>query len=101
MAKLRSRREVVERCTALTTLVREALAQLPEGERDPAVIDAAWQAGGPGTPLWALRARARAAVDPPLVHGPPRAQLALRVRLLLGRGADGYIERGPVPGTAF
>jgi hypothetical protein len=45
---------VVERCSALTQLVREALARLPEGERDAAVIDAAWQAEGLGTLLWAL-----------------------------------------------
>jgi hypothetical protein len=45
---------VVERCAALTALVREALARLPEGARDPAVLDAAWQAEGLGTLLWAL-----------------------------------------------
>jgi hypothetical protein len=54
MAKLRSRRDVVERCAALTQLVRRALAQLPEGARDPDVLDAAWQAEGLGTLLWAL-----------------------------------------------
>jgi hypothetical protein len=55
VAKLRSRREVVERCAALTTVVREALARLPEGESDPAVLDAAWQAEGLGMLLWTLR----------------------------------------------
>ena len=54
MPKLRSRREVVGRCTALTALVREALAQLPGGEGDAAVVDAVWQAEGLGTLLWAL-----------------------------------------------
>ena len=54
MPKLRSRREVVGRCTALTALVREALAQLPGGEDDAAVVDAVWQAEGLGTLLWAL-----------------------------------------------
>ncbi len=54
MSKLRGRREVVERCAALTTLVRETLAQLPEGAGDAAVVDAAWQAEGLGTLLWAL-----------------------------------------------
>jgi len=54
MRKLRSRREVLERCAALTAHVREALAQLPEGEDDPAVVDAVWQAEALGTLLWAL-----------------------------------------------
>jgi hypothetical protein len=54
MAKLRSRKEVVEHCAKLTALVREALARLPEGEADPAVVDAVWQAEGLGTLIWAL-----------------------------------------------
>jgi hypothetical protein len=54
VAKLRSRREVVERCTALTALVRGALARLPEGEGNAVVVDAVWQAEGLGTLLWAL-----------------------------------------------
>ncbi|HEY3921998.1 MAG TPA: hypothetical protein VGL76_07770 [Gaiellaceae bacterium] len=54
MARLRSRREVVDRCTALTTLVREALSQLPAGGDDPAIVDAVWQAEGLGMLLWAL-----------------------------------------------
>ena len=54
MAKLRSRREVIARCNAVTAAVREALARLPEGAEDPAVADAVWQAEGLGTLLWAL-----------------------------------------------
>jgi hypothetical protein len=54
MPKLRSRREVVARCTAITALVREALAQLPAGAEDPAVVDAVWQAESLGVLLWAL-----------------------------------------------
>ncbi|HZO96080.1 MAG TPA: hypothetical protein VFB42_01790 [Gaiellaceae bacterium] len=54
MPKPRSRREVVDRCSALRTLVREALARLPEGASDPAVVESAWQAEGLGTLLWAL-----------------------------------------------
>jgi hypothetical protein len=54
MPKVRSRREVVARCGALTSRVREALAQLPQGAEDPAVIDAVWQAEGLGVLLWAL-----------------------------------------------
>jgi hypothetical protein len=54
MPKLRSRREVVDRCNALTTVVREALAQLPARDEDTAVVDAVWQAEGLGMLLWAL-----------------------------------------------
>jgi len=54
MAKLRSRREVVSRCTAVTARVREALAKLPNGAEDAAVVDAVWQAEGLGVLLWAL-----------------------------------------------
>jgi hypothetical protein len=54
MPKLRSRREVVDRCNALTTVVREALSQLPARDEDTAVVDAVWQAEGLGTLLWAL-----------------------------------------------
>jgi hypothetical protein len=52
--KLRSRREVLHRCGALTAAVREALAQLPEGAADRSVVDAVWQAEGLGVLLWAL-----------------------------------------------
>jgi len=54
MPKLRSRREVVGRCNAVTARVREALAQLPEGAEDPEVVDAVWEAEGLGVLLWAL-----------------------------------------------
>jgi hypothetical protein len=54
VSKLRSRRDVVERCAALTTIVREALARLPDDAEEPAVLDAIWQAEGLGTLLWAL-----------------------------------------------
>jgi hypothetical protein len=54
MPKVRSRREVVARCAAVTTVVREALARLPEGTDDPDVVDAVWQAEGLGTLLWSL-----------------------------------------------
>jgi hypothetical protein len=52
--KLRSRREVVNRCGALTSAVREALARLPQAADEPAVVDAVWQAEGLGVLLWAL-----------------------------------------------
>jgi hypothetical protein len=54
MPKLRSRREVVSRCAAVTALVREALAQLPARADDPAVVEAVWQGEGLGILLWAL-----------------------------------------------
>jgi len=50
----RSRREVVERCSTLATVVRSAHSQLPEAADDPVVVDALWQAEGLGTLLWAL-----------------------------------------------
>src|SRR5207248_5808736 len=54
VAKLRSRREVVDRCAKITSALREALAQLPGGAEDEAVVDAVWQAEALGTLLWAL-----------------------------------------------
>jgi hypothetical protein len=53
-AKLRSRREVVERARELAAALRGALEQLPSGAADPAVVDALWQAEGLGALLWAL-----------------------------------------------
>ena len=54
MARLRSKRDVVERCTSLGALVREALAKLPAGADDLAVVEAVWQGEGLGVLLWAL-----------------------------------------------
>jgi hypothetical protein len=54
VAKLRSRREVVDRCAKITSALREALAQLPGGAENPGVVDAVWQAEALGTLLWAL-----------------------------------------------
>ena len=54
MSKLRSRREVVDRCVALTAIVREALSQLPGGEGKATVHDGVWQAEGLGALLWTL-----------------------------------------------
>src|SRR5437870_6456358 len=53
MAKVRSRREVLDRCARLTALVREALARLPDDEA--AAADALWQAEGLGMLLWAFK----------------------------------------------
>jgi hypothetical protein len=52
--KLRSRREVLERVRGLSDPLRIALALLPEGKDNPAVIEAVWQGEGLGTLLWAL-----------------------------------------------
>jgi hypothetical protein len=54
--KLRSRREVVDRVQALTGGLRAALARLPEGESDPAVLEAVWTGEGLGMLLWAFEA---------------------------------------------
>jgi hypothetical protein len=52
--KLRSRREVIERIRAISEPLKIALGLLPDGESDPAVIDAVWQAEGLGMLFWAL-----------------------------------------------
>lgn len=54
MARLRSRREVIDRCHVLTGALREALVQLPAGSASAAVIDAVWQGEALGVLLWAL-----------------------------------------------
>ena len=61
--KLRSQREVVERCHALCDEVRSALAQLPSD--DPAVVDAVWRGEALGTLLWALQLVELPAYDQP------------------------------------
>jgi hypothetical protein len=52
--KLRSRREVLERVQTLSEPLRIALSRLPEGQNEPAVIEAVWQGEGLGVLLWAL-----------------------------------------------
>ncbi|HEX4520138.1 MAG TPA: hypothetical protein VH063_11215 [Gaiellaceae bacterium] len=52
--KLRSRREVIERIRAISEPLKLALSMLPEGEDDPAVIEAVWQGEGLGMLLWSL-----------------------------------------------
>jgi hypothetical protein len=52
---------VVDRCTSLAALVREARAQLPAAAGDAAVVDAAWQGAALATLLGAL---ARAELPP-------------------------------------
>lgn len=45
---------MLERVRALSDPLRGALARLPEGKDEPAVIEAVWQGEGLGTLLWAL-----------------------------------------------
>lgn len=54
-AKLRSQREVVERCRTLRTEVAEALERLPAAADDEELIDAAWHGEALGALLWALQ----------------------------------------------
>src|SRR5205085_2738894 len=96
MPKLRSRREVVARCAAVTALVRGALAQLPERADDPAVVDAVWQGEGLGVLLWALGRLGLPPYDLAFDHdrllAASRAQLALRSRRVVGRRADAHLS---------
>ena len=51
----RSQGEVLERCRSLRDELRAALDRLPQGGRDPAVVDAVWRGEALGTLLWALQ----------------------------------------------
>ena len=53
-AKLRSAREVAERCRVLADELGTALRRLPDGVDDPAVVDAVWRGEALGTLLWGL-----------------------------------------------
>jgi hypothetical protein len=53
--KLRSQGEVSKRAGALQGELQAALAQLPEAEDDPVVVDAVWHGEALGTLLWALQ----------------------------------------------
>jgi hypothetical protein len=52
--KLRSQREIVERCRELAAEVRTGLARLPADENDPLVVDAVWRGESLGALLWTL-----------------------------------------------
>jgi hypothetical protein len=53
--RLRPQSEVVERCASLRAELRAALARLPAGAGDAAVVDAVWRGEALGTLLWALQ----------------------------------------------
>jgi hypothetical protein len=54
--KLRGRREVVARCAALAGELEAALARLPEGAKEPEIVEAIWAGEALGTLLWAFEA---------------------------------------------
>ena len=66
--KLRSQRDVLDRCRALADDVRAALRRLPEGEDDPAVVDALWRGEALGTLLWAVGLVELPPYDEPFDH---------------------------------
>ena len=65
--KLRSQREVVERCRALRGELQTALDRLPAAADDPAVVDAVWRGEALGTLLWSLQLAELPAYDQPFV----------------------------------
>jgi len=54
-AKLRSQREVVERCRALREEASSALERLPSAADDVELLDAAWRTEALGALLWGLQ----------------------------------------------
>jgi hypothetical protein len=66
--RLRSRRDVVERCQSLSASLRDALERLPEVEDDPAVAEAVWAGEGLGMLLWALQRAQLPPYDRPFPH---------------------------------
>jgi len=67
-AKLRSQREVVERCRALADEVRAGLARVEDEPEDPAVVDAVWRGEALGALLWALDLVELPPYDEPFDH---------------------------------
>src|SRR5579884_3331021 len=66
--KLRSRREVLERCEALAELVAAAVGRAEEEGDDPAVVEALWQGEGLGMLLWAFSLVELPPYDRPFDH---------------------------------
>jgi hypothetical protein len=66
--KLRSQREVVDRCRKLKEDVRAGLERIEVEPDDPAAIDAVWQGEALGVLLWALGAEELPPYDRPFDH---------------------------------
>jgi hypothetical protein len=66
--RLRSRREVVERCDALAELVGTALDRAAAGDLEAAVVEAVWQGEGLGMLLWAFSVVEVPPYDRPFDH---------------------------------
>ena len=67
-SKLRSQREVVERCRALADETREGLLRAEEEPDVPDVVDAVWRGEALGTLLWALGLAELPDYDEPFDH---------------------------------
>jgi hypothetical protein len=66
--KVRSQRDVVDRCRELASEVSAALSRLPEGEDDPVVVDAVWRGESLGALLWTLGLAELPPYDRPFDH---------------------------------
>jgi hypothetical protein len=66
--KVRSQREVVDRCRQLASEVWTGLSRLPDGEGDPVVVDAVWRGESLGALLWALGLAELPPYDQPFDH---------------------------------
>jgi len=66
--KLRSQRDVVDRCHDLAAEVSTGLARLPDEEGNPVVVDAVWRGESLGTLLWALGLAELPPYDEPFDH---------------------------------
>jgi hypothetical protein len=66
--KVRSQREIVDRCRELAAEVWTGLSRLPDGEGDPLVVDAVWRGESLGALLWALGLVELPPYDEPFDH---------------------------------
>src|SRR2546429_9998566 len=63
--RLRSQKEVVERCRALRAEFEAGLERLADADNDPLVVDAVWRGEALGALLWALQLAELPAYDTP------------------------------------
>jgi hypothetical protein len=82
--KLRSQRDVVERCRVLADETREGLLRAEDEPDDPDVVDAVWHGEALGTLLWALGLADLPDYDEPFDH-----QALLKIELDGARLRDG------------